>query len=88
MDDAARLRTAAKHHPLVHWAMRYALAVVHIDQGRRAEARELVATAPAWPEGSAFNAFQTEILEQASSKHGSRHTPGSRLQASGAPPSR
>jgi hypothetical protein len=88
VDDAARLRTAAKHHPLVHWAMRYALAVVHIDQGRRAEARELVAAAPAWPEGSAFNAFQAEILEQASSKHAAtRQSAGSRLQASGAPPS-
>ena len=89
VDDAARLRTAAKHHPLVHWAMRYALAVVHIDQGRRAEARELVATAPAWPEGSAFNAFQAEILEYSSNKPGpgSRQAAGSRLQASGAPPS-
>jgi hypothetical protein len=63
-DDAERLRLAAKHHPLVHWAMRYALAVVHIDQGRRDEALALVSTAPAWPEGSAFNAFQAEIVEQ------------------------
>src|SRR5688572_7113021 len=63
-DDAERLRIAAKHHPLVHWAMRYALAVVHIDQGRRDEALALVSTAPAWPEGSAFNAFQAEIVEQ------------------------
>jgi hypothetical protein len=62
-DDADRLRLAAKHHPLVHWAMRYALAVVHIDQGRRDEALALVSTAPAWPEGSAFNAFQAEIVE-------------------------
>ena len=62
-DDAERLRVAAKHHPLVHWAMRYALAVVHIDQGRRDEALALVSTAPAWPEGSAFNAFQAEIVE-------------------------
>lgn len=63
-DDADRLLTAAKHHPLVHWAMRYALAVVHIDQGRRDEAHQLVASAPEWPEGSAFNAFQEEILER------------------------
>lgn len=62
-DDAERLRLAAKHHPLVHWAMRYALAVVHIDQGRRDEALALVSTAPPWPEGSAFNAFQAEIVE-------------------------
>jgi hypothetical protein len=63
-DDADRLLAAAKHHPLVHWAMRYALAVVHIDQGRRDEALELVAAAPEWPEGSAFNFFQAEILER------------------------
>jgi hypothetical protein len=63
-DDASRLATAAKHHPLVAWAMRYALAVVHIDQGRRDEALALVSRAPAWPEGSAFNAFQAEIVEQ------------------------
>jgi hypothetical protein len=62
--DPARLLAAADHHPLVHWAMRYALAVVHIDQGRRAEALELVRSAPAWPEGSAFNAFQAEIVER------------------------
>lgn len=63
-DDADRLLAAAKHHPLVCWAMRYALAVVHIDQGRRDEALELVAAAPEWPEGSAFNSFQAEILER------------------------
>jgi hypothetical protein len=62
--DPARLLAAADHHPLVTWAMRYALAVVHIDQGRRAEALDLVRTAPAWPEGSAFNAFQAEIVER------------------------
>jgi hypothetical protein len=44
--------------------MRYALAVVHIDQGRRDEALALVSTAPEWPEGSAFNDFQAEILER------------------------
>jgi hypothetical protein len=62
-DDVERLRTASKHHPLVYWAMRYALAVVHIDQGRQSEALQLIETAPEWPEGSAFNAFQAEILE-------------------------
>jgi hypothetical protein len=62
--DAARLSAAADHHPLVHWAMRYALAVLHIDQGRRDEALALVRTAPVWPEGSAFNAFQQEIVER------------------------
>jgi uncharacterized membrane protein len=62
--DTARLSAAAKHHPLVHWAMRYALAVVHIDQGRRDEALALISAAPEWPEGSAFNDFQAEIVER------------------------
>lgn len=62
--DAARLSAAAKHHPLVHWAMCYALAVVHIDQGRQGEALALVAAAPEWPEGSAFRSFQAEIVER------------------------
>jgi uncharacterized membrane protein len=70
--DPARLRAAGKHHPLVHWAMRYALAVVHIDQGRRDEAFALISAAPEWPEGSAFNAFQQELVERTSSR-GSRH---------------
>jgi hypothetical protein len=63
-DDVDRLLIASKHHPLVHWAMRYALAVVHIDQGRRDQALELVEAAPEWPEGSAFNAFHAEIVER------------------------
>lgn len=62
--DTARLLAAAKHHPLVHWAMYYALAVVHIDQGRQREALALIAAAPEWPEGSAFKAFQAEIVER------------------------
>jgi hypothetical protein len=60
--DAARLKAAAKHHPLVCWAMRYALAIVHIDEGRQAEALRLLATAPEWPEDSAFRSFQQELV--------------------------
>jgi hypothetical protein len=63
--DVERLKLAAKHHPLVYWAMRYALAVVCIDQGRPARALQLIDGAPQWPEGSAFNAFQVELTEQA-----------------------
>ena len=62
--DTARLSAAAKHHPLVHWAMRYALAVVHIDQGRRDEALALISAAPEWPEGSAFREFHAEMVER------------------------
>jgi hypothetical protein len=63
------LSAAAEHHPLVHWAMRYALAVLHIDQGRRDEALALVRAAPVWPEGSAFNAFQQEIVERVAGRY-------------------
>jgi hypothetical protein len=63
--DIDRLKLAAKHHPLVYWAMRYALAVVWIDEGRPARARELIDGAPQWPEGSAFNAFQAELSQHA-----------------------
>ncbi len=70
--DAARLLAAGKHHPLVHWAMRYALAVVHVDQGRRDEALALISTAPEWPEGSAFNAFQAELVER-TARNSRRH---------------
>ncbi len=68
-DDADRLLAAAKHHPLVHWAMRYALAVVHVDQGRRDAALELLEAAPEWPEGSAFNSFHAEIIEKSAPSH-------------------
>jgi hypothetical protein len=64
--DVERLKAAAKQHPLVYWAMRYALAVVCIDQGQPSRALELIDGAPRWPEGSAFNAFQAELTEQAS----------------------
>jgi hypothetical protein len=38
--------------------MRYALAVVHIDQGRRREALELIETAPEWPEAARSTPFK------------------------------
>lgn len=66
--DVERLKLAAKHHPLVHWAMRYALAVVWIDQGRPARAREIIGNAPRWPEGSAFKEFHAELMEHASAR--------------------
>ena len=54
----------AKSSPLVHWAMRYARAVVMIDAGRQHEARALLAGAPPWPEQSAFRSFHDELLNQ------------------------
>jgi hypothetical protein len=60
--DVRALRAAARRNPLVHWPMRYAAAVAHIDRFEHAKALELLAGAPAWPEGSAFQAFHSELL--------------------------
>ena len=62
--DQKVLKTAATASPLIHWAMRYAAAVVAIDQGDKREARELIADAPPWPRESAFRAFHEELLGQ------------------------
>lgn len=61
-DDEDLLRATASSSPLVHWAMRYARAVFLVDRGRAAEARALLATAPEWPEESAFRAFHDELV--------------------------
>lgn len=60
-DDEKLLLRVSRSSPLVHWAMRYARAVVLIDKGRRNEALELIASAPAWPNESAFSAFHEEL---------------------------
>jgi hypothetical protein len=59
--DLALLEHASEKSPLVHWAMRYAAAVVAIDLGRTDRAKKLLAKAPTWPEGSAFHAFHSEL---------------------------
>jgi hypothetical protein len=61
LEDAGRLRTAAQASPLIHWAMRYAGAVVAIDGGEREEARALLDGAPEWPRESAFRSFHDEL---------------------------
>lgn len=60
--DAATLRKAAGASPLVHWAMRYAAAIVAVDRGKVAEARALLAGAPAWPAESAFREYHDELI--------------------------
>jgi hypothetical protein len=60
--DLARLERASENSPLVHWAMRYAAAIVAIDSGDRDKARALIANAPPWPEESAFRSFHDEIV--------------------------
>lgn len=59
--DADLLDRAARVSPLVHWAMRYASAVVAIDQGDLAKARSLIEGAPEWPAESTFRTFHQEI---------------------------
>jgi hypothetical protein len=59
--DLARLEAASENSPLVHWAMRYAAAIVAIDCGDKLKARELIDGAPAWPSESAFRSFHDEI---------------------------
>ena len=61
-EDEAVLSRTAQSSPLVHWAMRYAKAVVLIDKGRKNEALELLASAPSWPAESAFRAFHDELV--------------------------
>jgi len=60
-DDERRLSRAASASPLMHWAMRYARAIVAIDHGERDRARALLADMPEWPEASAFASFQAEL---------------------------
>jgi hypothetical protein len=59
--DAEWLEAAASSSPLVHWAMRYAGAVIAVDSGDRALARELLQGAPDWPRQSAFRTFDEEL---------------------------
>jgi hypothetical protein len=63
-DDEALLHDVSQSSPLVHWAMRYARAVVLIDKGQRDEAKLLLDGAPEWPEESAFRSFHDELLTQ------------------------
>jgi hypothetical protein len=62
--DLDRLERASETSPLVFWAMRYAAAVVAIDEGQLGRAADLIAGAPSWPDVSAFRSFQHEIEEE------------------------
>ena len=62
--DSSILARAAGASPLVHWAMRYAQAIVAVDHGHAAEVSTLLADAPAWPEASAFHAYHGELLSR------------------------
>jgi hypothetical protein len=60
--DAQLLAKAAGTSPLVHWAMRYAAAIVAVDRGRPREVRGILSGAPAWPVESAFHEYHAELL--------------------------
>jgi hypothetical protein len=68
--DMRLLERASKASPLVHWAMRYAAAVVAIDHGQIGRARKMLQAAPQWPQGSAFHAFHTELSRMADARGG------------------
>lgn len=63
--DREVLERASERSPLVFWAMRYAAAIVAIDQGEHAKVERLLAGAPHWPEESIFRAFHSEIADHA-----------------------
>lgn len=63
--DGELLDQVARQSPLVHWAMRYAGAIVAIDEGDKARARSLLAGAPDWPSESAFRSFHEELVAHA-----------------------
>jgi hypothetical protein len=63
--DAGALLAAGRASPLIHWAMRYAAAIVLVDQGKSSEVRALLEGAPEWPKESAFRVFHEELLAQA-----------------------
>jgi hypothetical protein len=68
--DLDALSRASRANPLVHWALAYAAAVVHIDGGNPDRARKLLDRAPKWPNDSVFHAFHAEIAERSSSETG------------------
>lgn len=63
--DGDTLVKAAKASPLVHWAMRYAAAIVAVDRGRARDVLGLLAGAPEWPVESAFRVFHQELVARA-----------------------
>ena len=63
--DAKALSKAAGASPLVHWAMRYAAAIVAIDRGRAGAVRALLASAPSWPRESVFREYHDELMDRA-----------------------
>lgn len=59
--DRELLLDASAASPLVHWAMRYAAAIIFIDEGEILQASRLLERAPEWPSESCFSRFHQEI---------------------------
>jgi hypothetical protein len=74
--DLSTLESAADQSPLVHWAMRYAAAIVAIDEGQKDRARTLLEGAPRWPEESAFRSFHEELVSALALEAKSESTSG------------
>ncbi|MCL2448249.1 MAG: hypothetical protein FWD17_04830 [Polyangiaceae bacterium] len=74
--DARLLVRAAAASPLVHWAMRYAAAVVALDHGRARDVESLLAGAPPWPEESAFHTYHDELMAHAAAFSSGASAPG------------
>lgn len=64
--DDRVLAKAGAASPLVHWAMRYAEAVVAVDGGSFKKVQELLAQAPEWPAESAFREYHDELIGRTS----------------------
>jgi hypothetical protein len=62
--DARLLRKAGAASPLVHWAMRYAAAIVAVDHGDGRRVTELLEGAPDWPKESAFRLYHDELASR------------------------
>jgi hypothetical protein len=63
--DRAALLRASSISPLVHWAMRYAAAIVAIDSGKPGDVAALLEGAPAWPSSSVFHVYGEELRSEA-----------------------
>jgi hypothetical protein len=65
-DDLRHLAVASRAAPVLHWAMRYAAAIIRVDRNEPAAARRLLQGAPVWPEQSVFRDFHRELITHSS----------------------
>ncbi len=63
--DFEILELVARSSPLVSWAMRYAAAIVAVEQGQPLRVQALISDAPHWPPQSMFRTFHDELVARA-----------------------